>query len=64
MRVSRPAFENETIITVVALDDCTLQVIRNPETIPVKRFRVNMANMPRSRFPATFCKPELMMRIP
>ena len=38
--VSSPAFTNETVITVVAVDDCTDAVTSIPVSIPVKRLVV------------------------
>ena len=49
---------------VVALDDCTQQVIRKPEVMPVTRFFVQLASRPRSLLPATFCRPVLITRMP
>ena len=39
-RVRRPAFTKLTVITVVAVDDCTAAVMKVPVRIPVKRFVV------------------------
>ena len=39
-RVSSPALTNDTVITVVAVDDCTAAVTNTPVSIPVKRFVV------------------------
>ena len=39
-RVSRPADTNDTVITVVADDDCTAQVTAVPVNIPIKRLVV------------------------
>ena len=38
--VSKPAFTKDTVITVVAVDDCTDTVISIPVRTPVKRFVV------------------------
>ena len=39
-RVSSPAFTNDTVISVVAVLDCTAAVTNIPVSIPVKRFVV------------------------
>ncbi len=54
--VSNPAFTNDTVITVVADDDCTAHVINVPVTIPVSRFFVIFCRMRRNCEPAIFCK--------
>ena len=38
--VSRPALTKETVITVVAVEDCTDAVTNVPVNMPVKRFVV------------------------
>ena len=38
--VSRPAFTNDTVITVVAVDDCTDAVTKVPVITPKKRLVV------------------------
>ena len=43
--VSSPADTKETVITVVADDDCTAQVTRAPVNIPVTRLVVIFARM-------------------
>ena len=53
-RVSNPALTKETVITVVADDDCTEQVTNIPVSIPVKRFQVIVARMCRNCEPAIF----------
>ena len=62
--VSSPAETNETVITVVADDDCTAQVTRVPVSIPVSRLVVIRARMCLSCGPAIFCNASLIMRIP
>ena len=62
--VSRPAETNETVITVVADDDCTAHVTAVPVIIPVKRLVVIRARMWRSCGPAIFCRASLIMRMP
>ena len=52
--VSRPALTNETVITVVAVDDCTDAVTKTPVSIPVKRLVVIAWRMWRSCEPAIF----------
>ena len=42
--VSSPALTNDTVITVVAVDDCTAAVTKAPVNIPVKRFVVIACN--------------------
>ena len=42
--VSRPALTNETVITVVAVDDCTEAVTTEPVNKPVKRLEVMAPN--------------------
>ena len=39
-KVSRPALTNDTVMTVVAVELCTVAVINVPVRIPVKRFVV------------------------
>ncbi len=63
-RVSRPALTKLTVITVVADDDCTAQVINIPVTSPVKRLVVMAPRMWRSCEPAIFCKASLITFIP
>lgn len=43
--VSSPAETNDTVITVVADDDCTAQVASVPVSIPVNLFVVIFDNM-------------------
>ncbi len=62
--VSSPADTNETVITVVADDDCTAQVTKVPVSIPVSRFVVIRARICRSCGPASFCSASLIMRMP
>ena len=53
-RVSSPALTNETVITVVAVLDCTLAVTSIPVNIPVKRLVVMAPKTWRSCGPAIF----------
>ena len=62
--VSSPADTNETVITVVADDDCTAQVTKVPVSIPVKRFVVIRARMCLNCGPAIFCRASLIIRMP
>ena len=62
--VRSPADTNETVITVVADDDCTAHVTPAPVSIPAKRLVVMRANTWRRCGPAIFCKAVLIMRIP
>ena len=39
-RVRSPALTNDTVITVVAVEDCTAAVTKAPVSMPVKRFVV------------------------
>ena len=39
-KVSSPAFTNDTVIKVVAVDDCTAAVTKIPVSMPVKRLVV------------------------
>ena len=62
--VSKPAFTNDTVITVVAVDDCTEAVTRVPVSIPVKRLVVIAPRTWRNCGPAIFCNASLMVFIP
>ena len=62
--VSRPADTNETVITVVADDDCTAHVTSVPVSIPMKRLVVILARICLSCGPAIFCNASLIIRIP
>ena len=62
--VSNPALTNETVITVVAVEDCTAAVTNIPVIIPVKRFVVIACSTWRSCEPAIFCKLSLIDFIP
>ena len=61
---SRPAETNETVMTVVADDDCTAHVTPAPVSMPVKRLVVMRASTWRRCGPAIFCRAVLIMRIP
>ena len=62
--VSSPALTKDTVITVVAVDDCTAAVTKMPVSIPVKRLVVMAPNTWRSWGPAIFCKLSLIDFIP
>ena len=62
--VSSPADTNDTVITVVADDDCTAQVTKVPVNMPVSRLVVIFAKMCRNYGPAIFCSASLIMRMP
>ena len=53
-RVRRPALTNETVITVVAVEDCTEAVTNIPVSNPVKRLVVIAPRMWRNCEPAIF----------
>ena len=63
-RVSSPALTNETVITVVAVDDCTAAVTNIPVSIPVKRLVVMAWSTWRSCEPAIFWRLSLIDFIP
>ena len=63
-RVSSPAETKETVITVVADDDCTAQVTNVPVSIPLNRLPVIRPNMCRKLGPAIFCRASLIIFIP
>ena len=63
-RVSRPALTNETVMTVVAVDDWTEAVTSIPVSIPVKRLVVIAPRTCRNCGPAIFCKLSLIDFIP
>ena len=52
--VSKPAETNETVITVVADEDCTAQVTMVPVSIPLSRLPVIRAKMCLKLGPANF----------
>ena len=52
--VNSPALTNDTVITVVAEDDCTAQVMNVPVSMPVKRLVVIALKMWRNCEPAIF----------
>ena len=62
--VSSPALTNETVITVVAVDDWTDAVTSIPVNIPVKRLVVMAPRTWRNCGPAIFCRASLMPFIP
>ena len=62
--VSRPALTKLTVITVVADDDCTAQVMNVPVNMPVKRLVVIAPRMWRNCDPAIFCNASLITFMP
>ncbi len=52
--VSSPALTNPTTITVVALEDCIMEVMTSPVITPLKRFDVIEERSLRSLSPAAF----------
>ena len=62
--VKRPAFTKETVITVVAVEDCTEAVTTIPVRTPVKRFVVIAPSTWRNCGPAIFCNASLMVFMP
>ena len=63
-RVSRPALTNDTVMSVVAVDDWMLAVTNIPVMAPMKRLAVIFCNTLRSCGPAIFCRPSLRVFIP
>lgn len=63
-RVSNPALTNETVITVVAVDDCTATVVNIPVSTPDTRLVVMALSTWRSWGPANFCRASLITFIP
>ena len=63
-RVSNPADTKDTVITVVADDDCTAQVTIVPVSIPVSLLVVIRPKMCRNCGPAIFCRASLIIFIP
>jgi len=62
--VSSPAETKDTVMTVVADDDCTAQVTIVPVSMPLSRLPVIRAKMCRKLGPAIFCKASLIVFIP
>ena len=62
--VSRPALTNDTVMTVVAVDDCTATVVNIPVRTPETRFVVILLRTWRSCEPAIFCSASLMIFMP
>ena len=54
VKVRRPALTKLTVITVVAVDDCTAAVTNAPVSYPVNRFVVMAPRILRSRSPVSF----------
>ena len=64
VRLSNPALTKLTTITVVAEDDCTKAVSKNPVNTPFKRLEVMELNICLILDPATFWMPSLITFIP
>ena len=62
--VRNPALTNETVMTVVADDDCTAQVTIVPVSMPFRRLLVIRPNICRKLDPAIFCRESLIVFIP
>ena len=62
--VSSPADTNETVITVVADDDCTAQVTNVPVSMPVNLLVIMRSRMWRNCCPANFCNASLIIFMP
>ena len=62
--VNKPALTNDTVITVVAVDDCTDAVTSIPVSIPVKRLVVMAPRTCRNWGPAIFWSASLIDFIP
>ena len=63
-RVSSPADTKETVITVVADDDCTAHVTIVPVSIPLNRLPVTRPKTWRRLGPAIFCSASLIVFMP
>ena len=63
-KVSKPALTNDTVITVVAVDDCTAAVINVPVRMPIKRLVVMAPRIWRNCGHAIFCRLSLIVFIP
>ena len=63
-RLKMPAETKLTVITVVAVEDCTAAVIPAPVNTPIKRLVVIVPSTLLSLLPAIFCKPSLITFIP
>jgi hypothetical protein len=64
VRVSSPAFTNETMITVAAEEDWITAVITKPVNIPTKRFPAIKFRAFFIRSPALCCIPSLISFMP
>ena len=62
--VSSPADTKETVITVVAEEDCTAHVTNAPVIIPDSLLAVMRASTWRNPAPAIFCSASLIIFIP
>lgn len=59
-----PAETNETVITVVAVDDWTAAVMPAPVSTPENRLVVIVPSTLLNLLPAIFCRPSLITFIP
>ena len=64
VNVRSPAFTKLTTMTVVADEDCMIDVIPKPVRTPLKGFEVIADKKPLNLSPAAFCNPELIKFIP
>ena len=64
LSVSSPALTNDTVMSVVAVLDCTAAVTPTPVSTPVKRLVVMAPSTCRSCGPAIFCSASLIDFIP
>ncbi|MPM68898.1 hypothetical protein SDC9_115833 [bioreactor metagenome] len=63
-KLSNPALTKLTTITVVADEDWMSAVIRTPVKTPMTRFFVIADKIVLSLFPASFCRPSLIIFMP
>ena len=64
LSVRRPAFTKLTVMTVVAVEDCTAAVTNVPVKRPPKRCLVMVPRTARRCPPVSFCKPSLIVFMP
>ena len=64
LRVSRPALTKLTVMTVVAVEDCTAAVIKVPVSNPPARCLVIVPRNARRCPPVSFWRPSLMVFMP
>ena len=63
-RLKIPADTKLTVMTVVAVEDCTAAVMNAPVNTPEKRLVVIVPSTLLSLLPAIFCRPSLITFIP